>query len=209
MKNLSFSASIFAMLVASTWPTHAKILIDQSVNVRLVPNFWYAPMAKDNSTLLAFVEAEEVALPDGSFPVQPINRWDHLDEEAGLVLEDATVDSHMLYFQMTDSKERRSLVAEIEFDRPIIGLIADCQLFDRDTEYFAPAPTHKKSITYKPDGSLDRWSLEEKASWTPLDKVTMLSPTRIRVEFTNHSATDALRVLTLRSGSANRPYSVE
>jgi hypothetical protein len=58
------------------------------------------------------------------------------------------------------------------------------------------------------DGKIALWSLEEKASWTPLDRVTLLSETRLRVEFTNHSATDPLRVLTLRSGTANRPYLV-
>lgn len=204
MKPLLLALAATAFAVSAP----AAILTDASRNVRIVPSFWTAPQEVSNDTLLAFTEAENVRLPDGPFPVQVLNRWDHLEETAGLVVKDAVVDSHMLYFQMADSQERRTLVAEIEFDAPIIGLIADCTLFARDAHLFAPNPTHKQCLVYDNNNKLKRWSLEEHASWTPLDRVTVLSPTRLRIEFTNHSATDPLRVLTLRSGEANRPYAV-
>ena len=187
----------------------ADILPEASVNVRIVPSFWTAEQEVSNDTLLAFTEAKNVPLPDGPFPVQVLNRWDHLEETADLVVKAATVDSHMLYFQkVIGSKDRLTLIAEVEFDAPIIGLIADCELFLRDAALFAPNPTHKQCLTYRADGKLARWSLEAEASWTPLDRVTLLSPTRLRIEWTNHSSTDPLRVLTLRSGEANRPYPV-
>ena len=197
------------LFVAAPARAVAEILIAKSENVRLVRNFWYHPMETSNDTLLAFTEREDVRLPDGRFPVQVLNRWDKLDLAADLVVEGATVDSHMLYFHKEGGGERLKLVAEIEFDRPIVGLIADCELFERDAALFAPQPTHKKTLVYDKQGKLARWSLEEEASWTPLDRVTLLSPTRLRVEFTNHSATDPLRVLTLRSGKGTSPYVVE
>lgn len=184
----------------------AEILVEKSINVRLVPNFWYHPMVTSNDTLLVFTERTDVALPDGPFPVQRLNEWDDLTSTADLTVEGARVDSHMLYFHKAGGSERLELTAEVEFDRPIIGLIADCELFERDAALFAPAPTHRKALTYDKQGKLLRWSLEEEASWTPLDRVTLLSPTRLRIEFTNHSATDPLRVLTLRSGKAACPY---
>lgn len=196
------------LLPPAAGPAGAEILIEKSNNVRIVPNFWYKPMERSDDTLLAFVEASAVTLPDGAFPVQALNRWDDLEAVAGLAVKDAVVDSHMLYFHKENSKERRAITAEIEFDGPVIGLIADCRLFERDAALFAPDPTHKQAVVRRKDGEIILWSLEQKASWTPLDRVTLLSETRIRIEFTNHSATDALRVLTLRSGTANRPYPV-
>jgi lysophospholipase L1-like esterase len=100
----------------------------------------------------------------------------------------------MVYFdKATKGKGRVTLSAEIEFEQPIVGFVADDRLFAISNPFFAPNPTHKEAPAKA------RWSLEEKQSWTPLDAVTLLSPTRIRLNWTNESATDPLRVFTSAS----------
>jgi hypothetical protein len=176
--------------------THAmgKILPRKCKNVEIVPNFWYNPMKVSDNKLLAFNEKQEVHFASGELDFQRVNKWDDLDCLVSVSFENAILDSHMLYFQKSETKNRIKLIAEVEFDHPIVGFIGDGYLFAETNRYFAPNPTHTRAAE-KPNV----WSLEEESSWTPLDKVILLSPTRIRIEFTNQSATDPLRVITLRT----------
>jgi hypothetical protein len=184
-------AVIFAGLVLSV---QADVLIEKCENVRAAKNFWYNPAEGSNTQLMAFNEKQNVAMD--LLRVQTLNRWDDVKNLTEIRLQDGQVDSHMLYFLKADpSKERLTLVAEVEFDAPILGFVADGFLFADTNPLFAPDATHQK-IPAEPN----KWSLEEAQSWTALDKVTLLSPTRIRIEFTNQNMIDPLRVFTLRSG---------
>lgn len=175
-------------------PAEGAVRFELCRNLTIAPNFWYAPIKSSDTGLLAFDERQGVTVPGGILRVQTINRWDdvtHLEERA---VGTAPIDSHMIYFdKATKGRGRVTLVAEVEFDAPIVGFVADDRLFAVTNPLFAPAPTHKEAPGKAP------WSLEEKQSWTPLDTVTLLSPTRIRLEWTNESATDPLRVFTSRS----------
>jgi len=183
------------MVLASLALTaHTAILFDRCSNVREAANFWYNPAEGSDTALLAFNEQQNV--PMANVLVQTLNRWDDVENLTGITLENGRVDSHMLYFLKAESKERLTLVAEVEFSAPILGFVADGYLFANANPHVAPGATCQ-NIPDKPNV----WSLEEKQSWTELDEVTMLSPTRIRIRFTNHSMIDPLRVFTLRSGS--------
>jgi hypothetical protein len=192
MKKAAIMAVI--MLAAVLSGAQADIVFDKCVNVKEAPNFWYNPQVTSNTTILAFNEKQGVEITSGVLNLQHLNKWDDIKNLVNIELKDAVLDSHMVYFQMKDSKERRTLTAEIEFDNPILGFVADNVLFDVSNPLFAPNPTHKQALVKA------KWSLEEKQSWTELDKVTVLSPTRIAIEWTNHSATDPLRVITMRPG---------
>jgi hypothetical protein len=170
-----------------------KILVRKCMNVEIAPNFWYSPMKVSDNKIQAFNENQGVHISNGELHFQRVNQWDDLDCLISVSLENAILDSHMLYFQKSETKNRVKLVAEIEFDQPIVGFIGDGFLFAESNGYFAPNPTHTMPAEQK-----NIWSLEEESNWTPLDKVTFLSANRIRVEFTNQSATDPLRVVTLR-----------
>ena len=185
---------IFLVLAAGVLPLQGAILFDECDNVREAASFWYHEADRSDTQLLAFNENQD--LPIDSVSVQTVNRWDDVDHLKEIRLDNGRVDSHMLYFLKAESKERLTLVAEVEFDAPILGFVADGFLFARTNPLFAPEPTHRQT----PDGP-NVWSLEEAQSWTALDRVTQLSPTRIRIEFTNHSKIDPLRVFTLRSGT--------
>ncbi len=184
-------ALLAGMLVSP--PVSAEVVWDKSVNVSPAPNFWYEPIVSSDTQILAFVEKEGVLIPSGRLEVQRLNRWDEIE---GLDTRDvggARIDSHMVYFdKATKGRGRVTLAAEVEFSDPIVGFVADDRLFAVTNPLFVPNPTHKEAPAPA------RWSLEEKRNWTPLDVVTLLSPTRIRVEWTNESATDALRVFTSR-----------
>ncbi len=176
----------------------AAIVFENSVQTLPAANFWYSKLEKSDTHLLAFDEAQRVALPNGKLEVQVLNQWDDTDHLVEVALSpDALVSSHMVYFQKAASKEREKLVAEVEFDQPVIGFLGDGYLFGVSNQWFAPNTTHRQ-----PAAKPNTWSLEEEMSWTPLDRVTLLTPTRIRIEFTNHSAMDPLRVYTLAEGKA-------
>jgi len=171
----------------------AAIVFEKSRNVGRAANFWYHPIESSDSRILAFDERQGVVVPSGRLEVQRLNRWDDIAGLDPVATGGAPVDSHMVYFdKATKGAGRVTVSAELEFDAPIVGFVADDRLFAVTNPLFAPAPTHKEAP------AAARWSLEEKQSWTPLDLVTVLSPTRIRVVWTNESATDALRVFTAR-----------
>jgi hypothetical protein len=188
-KQIGIGAALAAMALA----VQAEVRFEKCDNVREAKNFWYNPAEGSDTQLMVFNEKQDVPLD--SLRVQTLNRWDDVENLTGIRLEDGRVDSHMLYFLKAESKERLTLIAEVEFDAPILGFVADGFLFADTNPQFAPSATHQK-IPEAPN----KWSLEEAQSWTALDKVTLLSPTRIRIEFTNHSKIDPLRVFTLRSG---------
>lgn len=184
-------AVLFAGVVLSV---QAEVLVEKCDNVREAKNFWYNAAEGSDTQLMAFNEKQNVAMD--LLRVQTLNRWDDVKNLTEIRLQDGRVDSHMLYFLKAEpSKERLTLLAEVEFNAPILGFVADGFLFANTNPQFAPDATHQK-IPAEPN----KWSLEEAQSWTALDKVTLLSPTRIRIEFTNQNMIDPLRVFTLRSG---------
>ena len=186
-----------ALAVLATVSAPAAILFEKSHRVGRAPNFWYQPIQSADDRILAFDERQDVVVPTGRLDVQRLNRWDDVDQLDPVTTGGAAVSSHLVYFdKATKGKGRVTVSAEIEFDAPIIGFVADDRLFAVTNPLFAPAPTHKTAP------AAARWSLEEKQRWTPLDLVTVLTPTRIRVVWTNESATDALRVFTARLPSA-------
>jgi hypothetical protein len=181
----------------------ADVLLEKCENVRVAKNFWYNPAEGSNTQLMAFNEKQNI--PVEVLRVQTINRWDDVKNLTEIRLQNGRVDSHMLYFLKADpSKERLTLIAEVEFDAPILGFVADGFLFAETNPLFAPDATHQK-IPAEPN----KWSLEEAQSWTALDRVTLLSPTRIRIEFTNQNMIDPLRVFTLRSGIVTAPQTAD
>lgn len=183
--------NIFFIALLAASASDGAIVFEKSTNVGRAPNFWYEPIQSSDTQLLGFDERQGVAVPNGRLQVQRLNHWDDIVGLDSREVGSAKIDSHMLYFdKATKGKGRVTLIAEIEFDQPIVGFIADDRLFAVTNPLFAPSPTHKAAPAPA------RWSLEEKQSWTPLDLVTMLSPTRIRIMWTNESATDPLRVLT-------------
>ena len=191
-----FPNSLFFALagLASIPSASGAIRFDLCRNVSPAPNFWYQLIKSSDTGLLAFDERQRVTVPDGILRVQGLNRWDDIEHLESRAVGAALIDSHMIYFdKATKGKGRVTIVAEVEFDHPIVGFVADDRLFAETNPLFAPNPTHKEAPAKA------RWSLEEKQSWTPLDAVTVLSPTRIRLEWTNESATDPLRVFTSRS----------
>lgn len=190
---MNLSRLILTGLFAAGLPfARAGIVFEKCVNVTKAPNFWYQPILSSDTAILGFDEAQGVVVPAGRLASQRLNRWDDIATLDLKPVGAAKVNSHMIYFdKATKAKGRVTLTAEVEFDGPIIGVEADDRLFARSNPLFAPNATHKKAPGDAP------WSLEEAASWTPLDRVTFLSPTRIRLEWTNESATDPLRVFTV------------
>ncbi len=185
------TAAVLALAALVSAPAQAEIVWDRSLNVAPAPNFWYEEIQSSDTQMLAFTERSGVTLPSGYLDVQRLNRWDDVENLDRRNVGEARIASHMVYFdKATKGRGRVTLVAEVEFADPIVGFVADDRLFAATNPWVAPAPTHKAAP------AADRWSLEEKQSWTPLDVVTLLSPTRIRLEWTNESATDALRVFT-------------
>ncbi len=174
-------------------PAPAAIDFARSHGVSRAANFWYQPIESSDARILAFDERQGVVVPAGFLGVQQLNRWDDIATLDRVDTGNTPVNSHMVYFdKATKGQGRVTIAAEVEFDTPIVGFVADDRLFAATNPLFAPAPTHKEAP------AAARWSLEEKQSWTPLDLVTVLSPTRIRIVWTNESATDALRVFTAR-----------
>lgn len=185
----------WVVMIGWVLSAQADVLFEKCDHVREAKNFWYNPAEGSDTQLMVFNEQQNVPLD--SIRVQTLNRWDDVDNLTEIRLQDGRVDSHMLYFLKAEkSKERLTLIAEVEFDAPILGFVADGFLFADTNPQFAPDATHQK-IPATPN----KWSLEEEQSWTALDKVTLLTPTRIRIEFTNQNMIDPLRVFTLRSGS--------
>lgn len=183
---------IIAICVSASIFSFAQIAFNKCINVEHAPSFWYNPMQMSDTKILAFNEAE-LKHVSGEFKFQRINKWDDFDHLISIPFENVNLSSHMLYFQKMETENRVKVIAEVEFKNPIVGFVADGYLFDKDKQaLFAPNPTHTK-----PADKVNVWSLEEESSWSPLDKVIMLSATRIRIEFTNQSATDALRVITI------------
>jgi len=181
-----------AICIAISAASFSQIVFNECVNVQQAPSFWYNPMKMSDTKILAFDEAE-LKNVSGEFSYQRINKWDDFDNFISIPFENVNLSGHMIYFQKMNSKGRVKIIAEIEFKNPIVGFVADGFLFDKDKQaLFAPNPTHTK-----PAEKVNTWSLEEESSWSPLDKVIILSPTRIRLEITNESATDALRVITI------------
>ncbi len=198
------AALMLAVCGILSGPATGAILFERCKNINAAPNFWYAPIRSSDSSVLAFDERQGVQVPDGILRVQVLNRWDDIEQLEVRPVGTSLIDSHMIYFdKVTKGKGRVTIIAEIEFDHPIVGFVADDRLFAVTNPLFAPEPTHKDAPAKA------RWSLEEKQSWTPLDAVTMLSPKRIRIEWTNESATDPLRVFTCRNclaPSAMQPH---
>jgi lysophospholipase L1-like esterase len=191
MKNRHRAIHILALTLLPALTAHGAIAFEKSTNVGRSPNFWYEPILSSDTHILAFDERQGVVVPTGRLHVQRLNRWDDIVALDARAVGSAKIDSHMVYFdKATKGKGRVTLSAEIEFDQPIVGFVADDRLFAISNPLFAPNPTHKEAPAKA------RWSLEEKQSWTPLDVVTLLSPTRIRLNWTNESATDPLRVFT-------------
>lgn len=175
----------------------AAINFEKSRELGRAPNFWYHPIERSDTRILAFDERQGVVIPTGMIEVQRLNRWDDIAALDRISTGGAPVDSHMVYLKRaTRGPGRVTASAEIEFDAPILGFVADDRLFAATNPLFAPAPTHNAAP------GPDRWSLEEKQGSIPLDLVTVLTPTRIRVDWTNESATDALRVFTARLPAA-------
>ncbi|MGK7956174.1 MAG: PEP-CTERM sorting domain-containing protein [Crocosphaera sp.] len=168
-------------------------------------NFWHNPRTP-SKYILGFNEEQQVTL-DQAIPYHRLNEWDDMDIpnlpylSAGLV-----VDSHMLFFDNPDWRKGAIFnQATVQFSGKIVGLMGDSGLFYSnngrydpyfDSNYlFAPDPTRNPVINL--------WSLEEGASWTPLDEVQFLSEDTIRLTWSTRSSIDPLRVITLSPTVSN------
>lgn len=189
-----FGSPLLAALIAMASPrlVQGSVLFDRCVNVVPAPSFWYGEATTHESSFQAFDEAQSVPF-DGTLHVQALHRWDDIEHLVPIELDAAVLDSHMVFFNKAASGWVH-VVAEVEFDAPIVGVIADAVLFGDAQSIFAPAPTHRQ-----PAERPNIWSLEE---GRVMDRVTLLSPTRLRLDFRNSLQIDPLRVITLRRGSA-------
>ncbi|MDJ0509690.1 MAG: PEP-CTERM sorting domain-containing protein [Crocosphaera sp.] len=179
------------VLLLTLVPSSAKAAIvwSESSGILEANNFWYNPVERSTS-IMGFNEEQQVTL-DQEIPHQILNEWDDLTNllylDPGLV-----VDSHMLYFaKPTSISGRMTAEATVKFSGKIIGLIGDSSLFYPYNDLFAPNATKKTSRF--------SWTLEEEASWTPLDEVQFVSEDTLQLNWTTHSAIDPLRVLTIRT----------
>ena len=114
---------------------------------------------------------------------------------AGLV-----VDSHLLYFNNPNPREGAiSAQATVQFSGEIVGLMGDSGLFYSNNGRYDPY--FDSNYLFAPDATnnpaLRLWSLEEEASWTPLDEVQFLSEDTIQLNWSTRSAIDPLRIITL------------
>lgn len=190
---LGVNYTVLLMVMAVAVVVQGEILFDRSQNLRSVPSFWQDWQKKSDTELLGFNEEQGVYFADDSLIVQELNKWDTITDLRKLHVKGVRVSSHMVYFHKETNTKRSSLVAEVEFSDSIIGFLADNTLFEITNPLFVPNPDPVKA---KKANSPSPWSLEEKG-FSPLDTVTMLSARRIRISWTNNSATDPLRVFTL------------
>ncbi len=175
---------LFAMVPSSA---KASIIWTESSGIVETPNFWYNPVERSTS-IMGFDEEQQVTL-DTAIPHQTLNEWDDLNNllylDPGMV-----VDSHMLYFSKPSSiRDRIGAEATVKFSGKIVALIGDYRLLYPNNYLFAPDATNN------PYGGA--WTLEEQASWTPLDEVQFVSENTLRLNWTIHGGIDPLRVLTL------------
>jgi hypothetical protein len=207
-KPLFLSASLITTIVSGgliASPAKALILFDQSSGIQEANNFWYNPRPQRSSTsLFAFNEEQNVKLtrdigiqesPDNNniCPVAPYsiicNDWDNLNLTKFLK-KGMTISSHLIYLAKLPERPGRRiyLEANVSFDGRIVGFLGDMRLLEPINDLFAPNATH---------GSGD--SLEGVVRRNPEhhDIVTLLSPNSIRLNFTQHSGLDPLRVFTV------------
>jgi hypothetical protein len=194
-KPLFLSASLITTIVSGgliASPAKALILFNQSSGIQEANNFWYNPIQKSSTYLLAFNEEQNVKLTRDigiqESPDNIQNLWDNLNLTKFLK-KGMTISSHLIYLaKLPQTPGRINLEANVSFDGRIVGFLGDFRLFHPINDLFAPG-----ALNTGPTGQ----SLEGVGGFLTPDIVTLLNPNSIRLNFSQHSGIDPLRVFTV------------
>jgi hypothetical protein len=83
--------------------------------------------AEKGNSLLFFNEAQNVTLSQ-NIKISDPQDWDDLNN-LGTIPKGTVVDSHFIYMNNANTSTRKSFTATFTFDKPIIGFMADDELF--------------------------------------------------------------------------------
>ncbi|MEQ9370567.1 MAG: PEP-CTERM sorting domain-containing protein [Coleofasciculus chthonoplastes F3-SA18-01] len=186
LRGLQVAAVCGAVLAAN--PSDAAIIGTTGQIEILDTPIWQSSFVPKSTSFLAFDEEQNVSLPRDIQISDPTN-WDRLFD-LDLIPKGTRVSSHFIYFRHTQQRQRLDARATIQFDGAIIGLMGDPALINPTNDLFAPNAIR----------SLSRFgTLDEVIAGNPRDMATITGNqgNKLEVHFTNHSATDPLRVITL------------
>lgn len=192
-------ASLITTIVCSnliTPPAEALILFESSLGIKQTNNFWYKnkfSTEKSNTKILAFNEAQDVTLTRNigiqESPDNIGNLWDNLNLTKFLD-KGMKISSHILYLSKnTSTTGRVNVKADVSFSGRIVGFLGDFRLFKPINDLFAPGALN--------NGPTTQQSLEGVGGFLTPDIVTLLNPNSIRLNFSQNSGIDPLRVFTV------------
>lgn len=188
-------ASLATITVASNLiasPAKALILFNQSSGIQQANNFWYNPTQRSSTSLLGFNELQDVKLTRDigiqESPDNIQNLWDNLNLTKFLE-KGMRISSHLLYLaKNTSTTGRINLEANVSFNSRIVGFLGDPLFINPLNDLFAPNATRTLGSGNTLEGAGGRLSP---------DLVTLLSPNSIRLNFSQNSGLDPLRVFTV------------
>ncbi|MEL7038173.1 MAG: Ig-like domain-containing protein [Cyanobacteria bacterium J06592_8] len=195
MAILNFSGQGIEIDVTDFW-------FDDSIDsINPLYSSWSAPRG---SNLRYFDEAQNVTLSQDIQISNPLD-WDDLDN-LGTIEAGTVVDSHFIYLKQEPGMERESFTGIFTFDGPILGFMADDELFG-NAETRQTLNGNDELVGYRARVLQDGNTLEGPNSGLPEDTVKISGPNDniLEVEFTSRSAVDPLRVITLASGTVPNP----
>ena len=162
---------------------------------------WWASSA---SSLQFFNEAQNLTLSQ-DIKISDPQDWDNLDN-LGTINAGTVVDSHFIYAKNVQGAGRQSFTATFTFDSPIIGFMADDELFG-DSDNKQTLNGNDELVGYRARVLKAGNTLEGPNSGLPEDIIRILGDDNniLEVIFTSQSAVDPLRVITLASGTVANP----
>lgn len=160
--------------------------------------------AEKGNSLLFFNEAQNVTLSQ-NIKISDPQDWDDLNN-LGTIPKGTVVDSHFIYMNNANTSTRTSFTATFTFDKPIIGFMADDELFG-NASTLQPLNGNDQLVGYRARVLASGNTLEGPNSGLPQDtvKITGANNNILEVTFTSQSAVDPLRVITLDSGTLANP----
>ncbi|EAW33248.1 Ig-like domain-containing protein, partial [Lyngbya sp. PCC 8106] len=164
---------------------------------------WWAPAA---NRLQFFNEAQDIILSQ-DIEISNPQDWDDLNN-LGTIAAGTVVDSHFIYMK-NDTGSRQTFTATFTFDNPIIGFMADDELFGNASSE-QTLNNNDELVGYRARVIQDGNTLEGPNSGLPEDtvKISGANNNILEVTFTSQSAVDPLRVITLDSGTVTNPNPV-
>ncbi|ERT08995.1 putative rTX toxin, partial [Lyngbya aestuarii BL J] len=153
-----------------------------------------------------FNEAQDLTLSQDIKISNPQN-WEDLNN-LGTIPAGTTVNSHFIFVKQL-ATSREEYTATFTFDTPIIGFMADDELFG-DANTLQTLNGNDEFVGYSAKILAPNNTLEGPGSGLPEDTVKILGDNNntIEVKFTIRNAVDPLRVITLASGTVTNPNPV-